>query len=91
MSKLRKPSDSGVVCQGGGARDAKRRKLDVLRTDGKTLKTLFVNTHRSNLQHTYIYKHSDQDPSDEDNNAASQATKEGMIGKDKKVKATQKS
>ena len=32
MSKLRKLSDSGMDCQGGGTRDAKRRKLDVFRT-----------------------------------------------------------
>ena len=53
MSKLRKLSDSGVDCQGGGMRDAKPRKLDVFLTDSQTLKTLFVNTPSSNLQ---LYK-----------------------------------
>ena len=44
MSKLRKLSDTGMDCQGGGTRDAKRRKLDVFLPGGQTLRTLFVNT-----------------------------------------------
>ena len=51
MSKLRKLSDTGMDCQGGGTRDAKRRKLDVSLTDGPTLKTIFVNTPSRNFQH----------------------------------------
>ena len=39
MSKLRKLSDTGMDCQGGGTRDAKRRKLDVSLKDGPTLST----------------------------------------------------
>ena len=59
-------------CQGGGTRDAKRRKLDVSLTDGPTLKTIFVKTPSRNCQH--IKKQSDQDYSGEVNTAVSQAT-----------------
>ena len=51
ISKLRKLSDTGMDCQGGGMRDAKRKKLDVSLTDGPTLKTIFVNTPSGNFQH----------------------------------------
>jgi hypothetical protein len=55
-------------------------------SDGQTLRTLFVNTPSSNLQ---VYKHSDQDSSDNVNTVATQATNGGMRRKDIKVKATQ--
>ena len=74
MSKLRKLSDTGMDCQGGGMRDAKRRKLDVSLTDGPTLKTIFVNAPSRNFQHINTYKQSDQDYSDEVNTAVPQAT-----------------
>ena len=77
MSKLRKLSDTGMVCQGGGTRYAKRRKMDV----SLTLKTLFVNTPSRNLQHNITintYKQSDQESSDKVNTTASLAT-EGRI------------
>ena len=74
MSKLRKLSDTGMDCQGGGTRDAKRRKLDVSLTDGPTLKTIFVNAPSRNFQHINTYKQSDQDYSDEVNTAVPQAT-----------------
>ena len=74
MSKLRKLSDTGMDCQGGGTRDAKRRKLDVSLTDSPTLKTIFVNAPSRNFQHINTYKQSDQDYSDEVNTAVPQAT-----------------
>ena len=67
--------------QGGWTRDAKRRNLDVSLLNGQTLTTLFVNTPSKKLQHNITintYKHSDQEPSDEVNTAASLAT-EGRI------------
>ena len=79
MSKIRKLSDGGVGCQGGGTWDAKRRKLNVFITDSQTLQTLFVNTSSSNF---LLSKQSDQDSADEVNTAATQATNGGMKRKD---------